>query len=110
MISRLESVRGVSFDWIPGTDSGLLLPEGHQIDIITQELEAVYPELVITNNSGYKIVDYTKLTLVLLEAIIEQQKDIESSTQENQLLRSELHELLEQMDELKVLVADMSNN
>lgn len=104
VISKLGSVRGVCFDWIQGTDCGLFLPEGQQIGIIAQELEEVYPELVMTTDSGYKMVDYTKLTPVLLEAIKEQQKSIELSLQENQLLRSDLQSLRDEMEELKSLI------
>jgi hypothetical protein len=43
----------------------------------------VFPELVSTDNSGYKSIDYTKLTPVMIEAI----KDLKS---ENDLLKSEL--------------------
>ena len=42
-----------------------------QIGIVAQELEAILPELVSTPEDGYKSVDYTKLTAVLVEAIKE---------------------------------------
>ena len=58
----------------------------------------------MTTDSGYKMVDYTKLTPVLLEAIKEQQKSIELSLQENQLLRSDLQSLRDEMEELKSLI------
>jgi hypothetical protein len=52
-------------------------PEGKQIGVIAQDLEKVIPELVKTNPDGYKMVDYVKLVPVLVEAIKEQQKQIE---------------------------------
>ena len=42
--------------------------EDRQVLVIAQELEAVYPELVITDANSYKTVDYPKLTAVLIEA------------------------------------------
>jgi hypothetical protein len=37
----------------------------------------VFPELVITDEDGYKAVNYSAMTAVLVEAIKEQQKMIE---------------------------------
>jgi len=44
-----------------------------QIGFIAQELEQVYPELVSSDQNGYKTVDYVKLIPVLVEAIKQQQ-------------------------------------
>jgi hypothetical protein len=61
--------------------------EKQQIGVIAQELEKILPELVYTDDEGYKSVDYSKLTPVLVEAIKEQQSIIESL--ENRLQRIE---------------------
>ncbi|MBT8420744.1 MAG: tail fiber domain-containing protein [Gammaproteobacteria bacterium] len=47
-----------------------------QIGVIAQELEKEFPELVSTDNEGYKSVAYSKLTAVLIEAIKAQQSRI----------------------------------
>lgn len=52
--------------------------EKQQVGVIAQELELVLPELVFTDEEGYKSVDYSKLTPVLVEAIKEQQVIINS--------------------------------
>ena len=45
---------------------------GHkQIGVVAQDVEAVFPELVASSVDGYKSVDYTKLTAVLIEAVKE---------------------------------------
>ncbi len=44
---------------------------------LAQEVEDVFPELVITDTAGYKNLDYSKLTAVLASAIQEQQGEIE---------------------------------
>ena len=46
--------------------------------MIAQDLEKILPELVFTGPDGYKSVSYEKLTPVLIEAIKEQQKQIET--------------------------------
>ena len=42
-----------------------------EVGVIAQDVEKVLPELVSTNEQGYKSVDYTKLTPVLIEAVKE---------------------------------------
>lgn len=77
-LDNLLKLRGISFDWKQDQQTNLLLLEGKQIGMIAQEVEAIYPELVKTNEQGYKMVDYAKLTPLLLEAIREQQAEIDA--------------------------------
>jgi hypothetical protein len=93
VIEKLRLIRGVYFYWNQSEETELMLKEGRQIGVIAQEIENVFPELVKTNDRGYKMVDYSKLTPVLLEAVKEQQRQIESVKQENQQLKTELYEL-----------------
>ena len=52
--------------------------EMREVGVIAQEVEKVLPEVVSENAEGYKSVDYTKLTPLLIEAVKEQQKVIEA--------------------------------
>jgi hypothetical protein len=61
-------------------------PEEHPIGVVAQEIEAVLPELVSTSKNGYKSVDYTKLTAVLIETI----KELKT---ENERLQAEIDDL-----------------
>ena len=61
-----------------------------QIGVIAQDIEKYYPELVKTDANGYKSVDYSKLSVVLLEAIKEQQKLIDDLKNSNSVLKSEV--------------------
>jgi hypothetical protein len=75
-IRKLKALRGVEFDWksIPFTElSGL---KGHDIGVIAEELEEIIPEAVPTI-SGYKHVEYHKIIPLLIEAIKEQQIQID---------------------------------
>ena len=105
VIGKLSLLRGVYFDWNLSENSGLLLREGRQIGLIAQDVEKVYPEIVMINDRGYKMVDYTKLTPVLLEAIKEQQQQIESTRQENQQLKTQLITLQEKVEQIEIQFA-----
>jgi hypothetical protein len=66
-LNKVEQLRGVKFDW---KESGL-----PSYGVIAQELEEVLPELVHGDNP--KTVNYNGIIGVLIEAIKEQQKQIE---------------------------------
>lgn len=77
--NALESVlqlQGVNYEWKVEEYKDKNFDEGRQIGVIAQDVEKVLPELVRTDNEGYKAVSYEKLTVVLVEAIKEQQKQI----------------------------------
>lgn len=75
-LEKVGRIRGVSYNLVSG-------PPGRQIGVIAQELEQEFPELVKTDDKGYKAVAYDKLSAVLIEAI----KELQS---QNQTLRQRL--------------------
>jgi len=50
--------------------------------IIAQEVENVLPEVVHTNEKGYKSIEYDKISALLIEAIKEQQETINAQQKE----------------------------
>ena len=52
--------------------------QGHDVGVIAQEVEKILPEVVETRGNGYKAVKYEKLTALLIQAVNEQQQQIES--------------------------------
>lgn len=57
-------------------DKGYRFSESKQFGLIAQELELVFPELVMTGTDGYKSVNYSALTTILIQAMQEQQEDL----------------------------------
>lgn len=66
-----------------------------QIGFSAQEIEKFFPEMVQTNADGYKAVDYSRMAPVLVEAIKEQQKEMNELKKEAKDQRQEI-ELLKQ--------------
>jgi hypothetical protein len=56
---------------------------GIQRGFIAQEIEAVFPEWVKEDEDGYKTINMTEVIPVLVEAIKEQQKQIEALQKNN---------------------------
>lgn len=70
-LAKLEHIRGVSFEWNTLAGTAGAKPGEKQIGVVAQEVEDVFPELVSSPEDGYKSVDYSKLTAVLIEAVKE---------------------------------------
>jgi len=91
-LRKVLSLRGVTFDWKPMVkDLGFEPTQMHDVGVIAQEVQAVLPEAVrpapfdldINSSTGsksgenYLTVQYEKLTALLIEAVKEQQAQIE---------------------------------
>ncbi len=68
-LDKVSALRGVSFDFKENKQP--------QIGVIAQEVEKIIPEVVGENPDGYKGVQYGNIVGLLIEAIKEQQKQIE---------------------------------
>tara|TARA_E500000081_G_C6067440_1_gene321382 strand:- start:1 stop:1083 length:1083 start_codon:yes stop_codon:yes gene_type:complete len=78
-LDKVMQISGVEFDWKKLTEKEKKTihgNEGHDVGVIAQEIEEVLPEVVTTRNSGYKAVKYDKMVPLLIEAIKEQQQQI----------------------------------
>jgi len=88
-LNRVLAMRGVQYQWkreeFPEKNFG----QDSQLGFIAQEVEALYPEVVFTDSEGYKSLDYSRLTPVLVEAMKEQQQLIkqQESTLEKALAK-----------------------
>ena len=74
-IEKVQSLKGVTWDWNDNADE--LQQSLPNVGVIAQDVEKVLPQLVTDRDSGFKGVDYAKLTGLLIEAIKDQQKQID---------------------------------
>ena len=74
-------MRGVSYKF-KGT-------ENQEIGVIAQEVEEIVPEVVIDATDGYKAVKYQNMVGLLIEAIKEQQEQINDLKKTVMELRNE---------------------
>ena len=96
--TRCCNCAGVSYDWRT-TAEERKKPEHktyRSVGVIAQEVEAVIPELVQTNEGGYKYMHYDGLAPLLIEAIKEQQTIINEKDAQIQSLEERLSKI-EQM-------------
>jgi trimeric autotransporter adhesin len=94
-LNQILQLKPVNYEWRKDEFPKQGFDEGKQIGLIAQDVEKTFPELVRTDESGYKAVSYEKLSVILLEGIKEQQKQIESQQ--------------DQINELKKIITDMQD-
>ena len=71
-LDKINQIGGYEFDWNDKSEH-----TGHDVGVIAQEIEKVLPELVVDRDTGYKAVRYDKIVALLINAIKEQQLQIQ---------------------------------
>ncbi|MEK6888437.1 MAG: tail fiber domain-containing protein [Candidatus Aenigmatarchaeota archaeon] len=101
-LDRVMQLKPVNFLWKNVTN--MTFPNGTQIGFIAQDVEKVIPEVVTTDNNGYKGISYERITPVLTGAIqelktnvvaidVDKQKQIDALKAENEQLKAKNNEL-----------------
>jgi microcystin-dependent protein len=108
-LHKVLEMQGVTYNWRKDE-----FPEKHfekdlQFGLIAQELEKIIPELVTTDEDGWKAIEYSHLVPVLIEAIKEQQKVIDSEKQNNRDLKATVESLITRMATLENTVEINTN-
>lgn len=92
-LDKVLNLNGVSFDWNPDTVPQRAKEESRQIGLIAQDVEKIVPEVVTeipAENQILKSIKYENLTALLIEAVKEQQEQINSLKQTVQELSTKL--------------------
>ena len=71
-VNKLNQIGGYEFDWNSNSSHS-----GHDVGVIAQEIEKVLPEVVTTRDNGYMAVRYEKIVALLIQAVKEQQLQID---------------------------------
>ena len=87
-VEKVGQLTGYTFDWIPM--EGIHVHSGHDVGVVAQEVEKVLPEIVEDRGNGYKAVKYDKLTALLIQAVNEQQEQINKLTTELNWVKNRL--------------------
>lgn len=92
-LSNILKINGVRYDWKQEEFPEKQFSDKNQIGFIAQEIEKIFPEMVFTDEKGFKSVDYARLTPVLVEAIKELNFRNEKLEIKNQKLESRLDKI-----------------
>ncbi len=112
---KIKSICGVYYDWNRVEFPDREFTDKKQIGVLAQEVEKEFPELVRTGDDGYKSVDYSKLSPILIEAVKEQDMKIKTQDErikkleeENQNLQAVINENKNLRNEIKIIKAALN--
>lgn len=76
-LSKILNTNGYTYNWNKEFSKSKKLDDSKQIGFLAQDLAKVIPEAVVINGDGVYGVNYNAVTPVIVEAMKEQQKQIE---------------------------------
>ncbi|MGL4346599.1 MAG: tail fiber domain-containing protein [Chitinophagaceae bacterium] len=107
-LSKILQLQGVSYEWRKDMEkqSGYSFKDGRDYGLIAQEVQKVLPELVKKETKGFLTVDYTHIIPIIIEAIKQQQKEIETLKDKV----NQIDQLTKHVNELKAMVLEMKKS
>ena len=96
-LDNVLKLQGVNYFWKSKEFPDRYFNDKKQIGLIAQEVEKIYPELVLTDVDGYKSVDYSKLTPILVEAIKELKAENDQLKADNTSFKSDIQKIKAQL-------------
>lgn len=95
VLTDLRQVRAITHEWRHDEFPNKKWRQGLEYGVIAQELEEVFPHAVMNDKDGYKMVDYTKLNPIILQAINEQHEILKDHKQTLNSITDETNKLTE---------------
>lgn len=102
-LEKIKQLEGVHYLFKTEKFANHYFPENLQVGLIAQEVEKVFPELVLTKADGYKAVNYSKLSPILLEAL--KTLYLETETVDQSLLK-QYEALNKEIEEFKTVLTN----
>jgi hypothetical protein len=94
-LSTVINLEGVTYNWRTEEFPERSFTNRMEYGVIAQQIERIVPELVDTDEKGYKSVQYSHMVPLLIEAIKEQQLIINSQSQEIGVLKASVDAISE---------------
>ncbi|MBN1756620.1 tail fiber domain-containing protein [bacterium] len=92
-LEKALALQGITFEW-----NQEKMGEDMQLGLIAQDVEKILPEVVNTDEDGYKSIRYSVMVALLIEALKEQQAEQKILMEKIYLLEDELHEIKERLE------------
>ncbi|MCQ2375801.1 MAG: tail fiber domain-containing protein [Salinivirgaceae bacterium] len=106
-LENVLKLNGVTYYWRVKDFPDQKFDDQKHIGLIAQDVEKIYPELVITNDKGYKLVSYENLTPILIEAIKELKTEKDNLQKEVEEVKSENDKLNRQIERFRTFNGDI---
>lgn len=101
-LKKVQKLRGVSYQW--KEIEGRRYIKGKQIGFIAQEVEEIIPELVDTDNEGFKSIQYSHLVPLLVESIKALSLELDKKDKILNDLKADLNNKSDDINELQEML------
>ena len=98
VLNKLVRLQPVHFDWKMSQYPEYHFGAGRNAGLLAQDVESVFPEMVTTDEHGFKMVNYSELPYLTLAAIRELKFENDSLRAQLAQRQRELEELRQQVD------------
>jgi Chaperone of endosialidase len=88
VIDKVRDMAVIKYNYKEEVTKGEIDPNTKFIGVIAQDIEKSFPEAIRTDENGYKAVSLNALTAILLQAVKDQQKQIDALKAEVELLKN----------------------
>lgn len=95
-ISILSRLRPVTYSFTDNSPEPMYKKSGganQEIGLIAQEVETVLPSIVLTDPEGKKLINYTALIPLLIDAVKELKKEVDELKKEKELITKKLEKV-----------------
>lgn len=100
-LDRLTSLNGVYYNWRQEEFPQMKFSDRHQMGVLAQQVEAVFPEAVTNNDNGFKSVSYTMLIAPIIESLKEVKQWMTNQDQERSALKRDLASVQDENAKIK---------
>lgn len=109
VLDRLAQLQPVTFEWRADEHPEYGFGSARNSGLIAQDVERVFPEMVATDSRGFKMVNYSELPYLMLQAIKDLKSENDGLKQQNaklaEALATQQREMREMHIELRRLAA-----
>jgi len=108
VIDKIMLLNPVSFYYIQENRNSIMLSDKRQYGLIAQELENVFPDLVGTDNYGYKTIDYMNLFSLLIPAVQDMKEDLDVKDQTISEMKRNQDEMVKMIQDLQTQISQLN--
>jgi hypothetical protein len=112
VLANFSKLRPVNYFWRTEEFSEQRFGSKQSFGLVAQEVEPLFPDLVSTDEKGFKAVNYSRLPLLTIQAVIELKAEndalkqrFEKQRQQFALQQQQLQKQQKELDQLKKLVS-----
>ena len=101
VLNQVTALQPVHYFWRAEDFPGKHFGNRRAYGLIAQDVEQVLPDLVITDEEGFKAVDYSKLPLLAIQGLKELKAENDALKARNGVLEAQTEELITRITELE---------